>query len=95
MAYRTIIGGGGNKRRRYRQGCGSRWLPRIRRGRGPKMEKFKSFMRKSVAFSKKHVLSQLKELGMNVLMDAMEGKIVGNSLKSNFLQQFCNYVRNQ
>ena len=59
------------------------------------MEKFTSFMRKSAAFSKKHILPQLKELGMNVLMDAMEGKNVGNSLKSNFHQQSRNYVRNQ
>ena len=51
------------------------------------MEKFKSFMRKSAALSKKHVLPQLKKLGMNVLIDAMEGKNVGNSLKSNFHQQ--------
>ena len=59
------------------------------------MEKFKSFMRKSATFSKKHVLPQLKELGMNVLMDVMEGKNVGNSLESNFRQQSRNYVRNQ
>ena len=59
------------------------------------MAKFKSFMRKGATFSKKDLPPQLKELRMNVLMDAMEGKNVGNSLKSNVRQQSHNNVRKQ
>ena len=98
MNYTTIIGHGPTTRRRYKQGRGGgrHYGGRRRRrcGRGPKMEKFKSFLRKSAELGKKHVLPHLREIGVNTLMDVMEGKNVGQSLKSNARQTSSNIVRN-
>ena len=81
MSCTTIIGHGPTTRRRYKQGRGSgrHYGGRQRRhGRGPKMEKFKSFLQKSAELGKKHVLPHLREIGVNTLMDVMEGKMSDN-----------------
>ena len=57
-----MIGGG---RRRYRQGCGRRGgigHRCYRQGRGPKMQKFKGFLRKSAEFGKDTFYPTLKKL---------------------------------
>ena len=81
MSYEIIMGGA-SRRRRYRQGRGG-----TRRGRGKKIQAFKRFARKGLNFTRKHVLPHLAEIGSNVLMDVMEGKNVGQSIKSNARQQ--------
>ena len=81
MSYTTIIGHGPTTRRRYKQGRGGgRYYGgrRRRHGRGPKMEKFKSFLRKSAELGKNHILPHLREIGINTLMDVMEGKMLDN-----------------
>ena len=75
-----IIMGGASRRRHYRQGRGG---TRRRRGRGKKIQAFKRFARKGLNFTRKHVLPHLADIGSNVLMDVMEGKNVGQSIKSN------------
>ena len=61
-----------NNRRRYHQGY------------GPKMKKFKSFVKRGYAFGKKHFGPQLvlKEFGRNMLTDILEGCNVKQSLNS-------------
>ena len=52
-----------------------------------KIQAFKRFVRKGLNFTRKHVLPHLAEIGSNVLMEVMEGKNVGQSIKSNAGQQ--------
>ena len=47
------------------------------------MQAFKRFAKKGLNFTRKHVLPHLAEIGSNVLMDVMEGKNVGQLIKSN------------
>ena len=80
MTYEIIgsrLRGGG---RRYRQGRGRR---RYRQGRGKKMQAFKRFAKRGLDFTRKHVLPHLAEVGSNVLMDALEGQNVGQSIREN------------
>ena len=75
----TTIMVGGSRRHRYRQGRGQKGglyigCRRYRQGRDPKMEKFKSFFRKSANFSKRYILPHLQEIRTNTLLDIMEGK---------------------
>ena len=84
----------------YRQGRGQKGSlytghRRYRQGRGPKMEKFKSFLRKSANFGKRHILPHLQEIGMNTLLDIMEGKNAKQSLLSNFNSTENSLVRQQ
>ena len=51
-----------------------------------KIQAFKRFARKGLNFTRKHVLPHLADIGSNVLMDVMEGKNVGQSIKSNARQ---------
>ena len=81
----TIMTGRGGTKRRYRQGHGRR-----RHGRGPKMNAFKGFMKKGLAFGKKHILPHVKEIGKNVLLNALEGRNIGQSLKSHSRQTTLN-----
>ena len=93
----TILVGGG-RRRRYRQGRGRGGgigCRRYRQGRGPKMQKFKGFLRNSVEFGKRHILPHLKEIGTNTLLDIMEGKNAKQALRSNFGTARNNFVRQQ
>ena len=83
--------GRGPTRRRYKQGHGSR--RRRKRGCGPKMTAFKGFMKKGLAFGKKHILPHVKEIGKNVLLDALEGRNVGQSLKSHSKQAALNSLK--
>ena len=90
-----MVGGG---RRRYRQGHGRRGgigRRRYGQGRGPKMQKFKRFLRKSVEFGKGQILPDLKEIGTNTLLDIMEGKNAKQALRSNFGTARNNFVRQQ
>ena len=92
----TIMVGG--RRRRYRQGHGRGGgigRRRYRQGRGPKMQKFKGFLRKSAEFGKRHILPHLKEIGTNTLLDIMEGKNAKQALRSNFGTARNNFVRQQ
>ena len=92
MPHEIIMGGG--RRRRYRQGRG-RDRRRYQQGRGKKMQAFKRFAQKGISFTCKHVLPHLAEIGSNVLMDVMEGKNVGQSIKSNARQQARSAVLNE
>ena len=85
MPHEIIMGGG--RRRRYRQGRGRDRRRYYRQGRGKKMQAFKRFAQKGISFTRKQVLPHLAEIGSNVLMDVMEGKNVGQSMKSNARQQ--------
>ena len=80
----NIRGGGGGRTRRYRQGRGRR---RYRQGHGKKMQAFKCFAKKGLNFTRKHVLPHLAEVGSNVLMDALEGKNIGQSIRQNSKMQ--------
>ena len=96
----TTIMIGGSRHCCYRQGRGQKGGLYIshrtyRQGRGLKMEKFKSFLRKSANFGKRHILPHLQEIGMNTLLDIMEGKNVKQSLLSNFNSTKNNLVRQQ
>ena len=91
MAAYEILAGGG--RRRYRQGRGRRLMRRYRQGRGKKMRAFKRFAKKGLNFTHKHVLPHLADIGSNVLMDVMEGKNMGQSIKSNARQHARNELR--
>ena len=96
----TTIMIGGSRCHRYRQGQGQTGglyigRRRYRQCRGPKMEKFKSFLRKSANFSKRHILLHLQEIGMNTLLDIMEGKNTKQALLSNFNSTKNNLVRQQ
>ena len=85
-------------RRCYRQGRGHRGgsgRRRYRKGHGSKMQKFKGFLRKSAEFGKRHILPHLKEIGMNTLLDIMEGKNAKQALRSNFGTARNNFVRQQ
>ena len=86
----TIMTGRGPTRRRYKQGHGSR---RRKRGRGPKMTAFKGFMKKGLAFGKKQILPHVKEIEKNVLLDAVEGRNVAQSLKSHSKQVALNSLK--
>ena len=91
---------GGSRRRHYRQGrgqTGSLYIGRrrYRQGRGPKMEKFKSFLKKSANFSKRYILPHLQEIGTHTLLDIMEGKNAEQALQSNFNSTKNNLVRQQ
>ena len=93
-----LIGGGGGRRRHYKQGHGHKgglYLGCGKKGRGPKMVTFKSFLRKGAKFGKKHVLPQLKEVGTNTLLDILEGKNTKQALKSNFNTTKNNIIRQQ
>ena len=46
------------------------------------MNAFKGFVKKGLAFGKKHILPHMKEIGKNVLLDMLEGRNIGQSLKS-------------
>ena len=50
-----VLTGRAGRPRRYRQGHGCR---RYRQGCGPKLEKFKGFMKKAASFGKQHILPQ-------------------------------------
>ena len=91
MAAYEILAGGG--RRHYRQGRGRRPMRRYRQGRGKKMQAFKQFAKKGLNFTRKHVLPHLADIRSNVLMDVMEGKKVGQSIKSNARQHARNELR--
>ena len=93
MAYEMILVGGGAIRRRYRQGRGGRLMRRYRQGRGRKMQAFKRFAKKGLNFTRRHVLPHLPNIGSNVLMDVMDGKNVGQSIKSNARQHARNELR--
>ena len=56
------------------------------------MEKIKSFLQKSAKLGKKHVLPHLREIGVNTLMDVMEGKNIGQSLRSNARRTSSNVI---
>ena len=92
MPHEIIMGGG--RRHRYRQGRG-RDRRRYRQGRGRRMQAFKRFAQKGISFTRKHVLPHLAEIGSNVLMDVMEGKNVGQSIKLNARQQARSAVLNE
>ena len=68
-----MTGIGGTKHR-YRQGHGRR--------RQRVMNAFKRFIKKSLAFDKKYILSHVKEIGKNILLNALEGRNIGQSHKS-------------
>ena len=85
MPHEIIMGGG--RRCCYRQGRGRDRRRYYWQGRGKKMQAFKRFAQKGISFTRKHVLPHLAEIGSNVLMDVMEGKNVGQSMKSNARQQ--------
>ena len=89
----SLVLTGAGRPRRYRQGHGYR--RRYRQGRGPKLQKFKGFMKKAASFGKQHILPHLQEIGTNTLLDIMEGKNVGNSLRSNFNNTRTNLVKQQ
>ena len=57
------------------------------------MQAFKRFAKKGLNFTRKHVLPHLADIGSNVLMDVMEGKNVGQSIKSNVRQHARNELR--
>ena len=79
MSNFTIMNGRGiGRQRRYNQGRGKR----RRRGHGPKMQVFKGIMKIGLALEKKHLLPHIKEIGKNVLLDALEGRNIGQSLKT-------------
>ena len=82
------MNGGVGRRRRYRQGHGRR-----RRGRGPKMQAYKGLIKKGVAMGKKHLLSQIKEIGKSMLLDALQGRNIGESLKSHSKQAALSSLR--
>ena len=93
-----MIGGGGGRHRHYKQGRGHKgglYLGCWKKGRGPTMAGFKSFLQKGPEFGKKHVLPQLKEIGMNILLDILEGKNAKQALKSNFNTTKNNIIRQQ
>ena len=46
------------------------------------MNAFKGFIKKGLAFGKKHILPHVKEIGKNVLLDALEGHNICQLLKS-------------
>ena len=46
------------------------------------MPAFKGIMKKGLALGKKHLLPHIKEIGKNVLLDALEGTNIGQSLKT-------------
>ena len=87
-----VLTGAGGRPRRYRQGHGRR---RYRHGCGPKLQKFKGFMKKAASSGKQHILPHLQEIGTNTLLDIMEGKNVRNSLRSNFNNTRTNLVKQQ
>ena len=87
-----VLTGAGGRPQIYRQGHGCR---RYRQGRGPKLQKFKGFMKKAASFGKKHILPHLQEIGKNTLLDILEGKNVRNSLRSNFNNTRTNLVKQQ
>ena len=89
----SVVLTGAGRPRRYRQGHGYR--RRYRQGRGPKLQKFKGFMKKAASFGKQHILPHLQEIGTSTLLDIMEGKNVGNSLRSNFNNTRTNLVKQQ
>ena len=73
-----MIGGGGGRHCCYKQGHGHKgglYLGHRKKGRGPKMAAFKSFLRKGAKFGKKHLLPQLKEIRTNTPLDILEGKM--------------------
>ena len=84
-----VLTGAGRPRR---QDHGHR---RYRQGRGPKLQKFKGFMKKAASFGKQHILPHLQEIGINTLLDIMEGKNIRNSLRSNFNNTRTNLVKQQ
>ena len=92
MSYEIIMGG--TPRRRYRQGRGGSRC-QYQQGRGKKMQAFKRFAKKGLNFTRRHVLPHLAEIRSNVLMDVIEGKNVGQSIKSNAQQQARNTMLNE
>ena len=89
MSNFTIMNGNGvGRRRQYRHSHRRR-----RRGRRPKMQAFKGLIKKGVAMGKKHLLPQIKEIGKSVLLDALEGCNIGESLKSHSKQAALNLLR--
>ena len=91
-----MIGGGGGRCHRYKQGHGHKgglYLGCREKGHGPKMAAFKSFLCKGAEFGKRHVLPQLKEIGTNTLLDILEGKNAKQALKSNFNTTKNNIIR--
>ena len=51
-------------------------------GCGPKMQALKGLMKKGFAMGKKHLLPHIKEIGKSILLDALEGRKVGQSIES-------------
>ena len=88
-SFTVITTGGGPNRCCYRQGHGGR----RKRGCGPKMNAFKGFAKKGLAFGKKHILPHMKEIGKKVLLDALEGRNIGQSLKSHSRQAVLNSLK--
>ena len=92
------IGRGGGRHRCYKQGHGHKgglYSGHRKKGSGPKMATFKSFLRKGANFGKKHMLPQLKEIGTNTLLDILEGENAKQALKSNFNTTKNNIIRQQ
>ena len=59
----------------------------------PKMQAFKGLIKKGVAMGKKHLLPQIKAIGKSILLDALEGCNIGESLKSHSRQAAHNSLR--
>ena len=68
-------------------------MRQYRQGRGKKMQAFKRFAKRGLNFTRRHVLPHLADIGSNVLMDVMEGKNVGRSIKLNARQHARNELR--
>ena len=45
-----------------------------------------------LALGKKHILPHVKEIGKSVLLDALEGRNVGSSIKNTHKKQSCQII---
>ena len=81
-SFTVMTTGRGPTRRRYGQRHGGR----RKCGHGLKMNALKGFVKKGLAFGKKHILPHVKEIGENVLLDVLEGHNISQSLKSHSRQ---------
>ena len=73
MGVYAIRVGGGRSRQSHR---------RYRQGYGPIMQKFKRLIKKGYQLGKKHLAPHLKKIGQSVLTDVLEGRNLGQSLKT-------------
>ena len=95
MSSFTMLSGRGT-RHRYRQGHGGGGRTRrYRQGHGRKMQMFNEIIKKGLAMGQKHVLPHIKQIGKNVLLDALEGHNVGHSLKNHTKQAALSSLRGQ